>query len=160
MVTFKHHARASVSMVAAVLFLSSCNGRVQDVAQHPGEEREMAGHGHIHHEIDYIEIGVIDLARSKRFYAEAFGWEFNDYGPAYAGIRKRQGGEIGGLREESSVTAGGPLVILYSQDLETTITRVRDAGGTITQEIFEFPGGRRFHFSDPSGNELGVWSDN
>jgi uncharacterized protein len=119
----------------------------------------MAGNSHVHHEIDYIEFGVTDMAQSKRFYAEAFGWEFNDYGPGYAGIQKRQGGEIGGLRLQSSVTAGGPLVILYSDDLGTSVAKVREAGGRITQEIFEFPGGRRFHFNDPSGNELAVWSD-
>ncbi len=113
---------------------------------------------HSHHEIDYIELGVTDMAQSQRFYATAFGWEFNDYGPGYAGIRKRQGGEAGGLRLEPEVTAGGPLVILYSDDLEKTLAGVRDAGGVITKEIFEFPGGRRFHFRDPSGNELAVWS--
>lgn len=119
----------------------------------------MAGNSHVHHEIDYIEFGVTDMAESRRFYAEAFGWEFNDYGPGYAGIRKRHGGEIGGLRLQSLVTAGGPLVILYSDDLGRSVARVREAGGQITQEIFEFPGGRRFHFNDPSGNELAVWSD-
>ena len=111
-----------------------------------------------HHEIDYIEFTVIDMAEAQRFYAAAFGWEFTDYGPEYAGIRKRQGGEAGGLRLQSEVAAGGPLVILYSDDLERTLSAVRDAGGQITQEIFEFPGGRRFHFRDPSGNELAVWS--
>ncbi len=113
---------------------------------------------HHHHEIDYIEFGVTDMTRSQRFYAAAFDWQFTDYGPEYAGIRKQQGGEAGGLRAQSAVEAGGPLVILYSDDLEATLARVRDAGGRITQEIFEFPGGRRFHFKDPSGNELAVWS--
>lgn len=119
----------------------------------------MADNGHTHHEIDYIEFVVTDMARSKRFYEAAFDWQFNEYGPDYAGIRKQQGGEAGGLRVGSEVSAGGPLVILYSDDLETTLTRVRDAGGQITQEPFEFPGGRRFHFKDPSGNELAVWSE-
>ena len=113
---------------------------------------------HSHHEIDYIEFGVTDMAQSQRFYTAAFDWEFNGYGPGYAGIRKRQGGEAGGLRVQSEVAAGGPLVILYSDDLEGTLARVRDAGGRITQDIFDFPGGRRFHFKDPSGNELAVWS--
>lgn len=112
-----------------------------------------------HHEIDYIEFGVTDMAQAQRFYAAAFDWEFTDYGPEYAGIRKRRGGEAGGLRLLAEVAPGGPLVILYSQDLEQTLARVREAGGEVTQEIFEFPGGRRFQFRDPSGNELAVWSD-
>lgn len=118
----------------------------------------MSGDEHNHHEIDYIEFGVTDMAESQRFYAAVFDWEFTDYGPEYAGIRNRQGGEAGGFRVQSEVVAGGPLVVLYSDVLERTLVRVRDAGGEITQEIFEFPGGRRFQFRDPSGNELAVWS--
>ena len=114
---------------------------------------------HIHHEIDYIELAVIDMAESKRFYGAAFDWEFNDYGPDYAGIR-RGDGEAGGLRLESNVSTGGPLVILYSENLDMTLASVREAGGRITKEPFDFPGGRRFHFQDPSGNELAVWSEN
>jgi predicted enzyme related to lactoylglutathione lyase len=114
---------------------------------------------HRHHEIDYIEFGVTDMAQSQHFYAAAFDWEFTDYGPGYAGIRRRNGGEAGGLRLQSEVSTGGPLVILYSDDLATTLAEVQKAGGEITQDIFEFPGGRRFHFKDPSGNELAVWSD-
>ena len=112
-----------------------------------------------HHEIDYIEFRVTDMARAQRFYAAAFDWEFTDYGPEYAGIRKRSGGEAGGLRLQPEVATGGPLVILYSNDLERSLARVRDAGGQVTQDIFDFPGGRRFQFKDPSGNELAVWSD-
>ena len=112
----------------------------------------------VHHTIDYIEFSVADMARTKQFYAEAFGWEFNDYGPEYAGIRK-PGGEAGGLRLVSEVAPGGPLVILYSRDLEDSLARVRAAGGSITVDPFEFPGGRRFHFRDPGGNELAVWSE-
>ena len=118
----------------------------------------MADNGHIHHAINYIEFAVTDMAQSKRFYEAAFGWRFNDYGPDYAGIQK-QGGEAGGLRLEPEVSRGGPLVILYSNDLDATLTTVREAGGQITREPFGFPGGRRFHFEDPSGNELAVWSE-
>ena len=118
----------------------------------------MADNGHIHHAIDYIEFVVTDMVQAKRFYEAAFGLRFNDYGPDYAGIRK-QDGEAGGLRREAVVATGGPLVILYSNDLETSLTRVREAGGRITREPFDFPGGRRFHFQDPSGNELAVWSE-
>jgi hypothetical protein len=113
---------------------------------------------HVHHGIDYIELTVDDMDAAKRFYSAAFGWEFNDYGPEYAGIRTADG-EAGGLRLDSAVAPGGPLVILYSEDLESTHASVRDAGGRIVQETFEFPGGRRFHFADPGGNVLAVWSD-
>jgi uncharacterized protein len=115
---------------------------------------------HVHHAIDYIELCVVDMAESKRFYAESFDWKFNDYGPTYAGIQKQGGdGEAGGFRLEAEVSPGGPLVILYSNDLESTLRRVREAGGTISKPPFGFPGGRRFHFQDPSGNELAVWSE-
>jgi uncharacterized protein len=112
---------------------------------------------HIHHGIDYVELTVRDLAAAKQFYAEAFGWKFNDYGPEYAGIR---GGdrEVGGLHRADALRLGGPLVILYSDDLDVSLAAVRSAGGRIVREPFSFPGGRRFHFADPSGNELGVWS--
>ena len=111
-----------------------------------------------HHEIDYIEFEVSDMAQAQRFYAAAFGWQFNDYGPAYAGIRKQGGGEVGGLRLTSEVASGGPLVILYSNDLERSLAAVQEAGGQVTRAPFDFPGGRRFHFRDPSGNQLAVWS--
>jgi predicted enzyme related to lactoylglutathione lyase len=113
---------------------------------------------HTHHAIDYIEITVRDMAEAQRFYAAAFGWQFNDYGPDYAGIQGA-GREQGGLRSDVPVTHGGPLVVLYSRDLDATLASVRDAGGTIVKPPFTFPGGRRFQFTDPSGNELAVWSD-
>ena len=119
----------------------------------------MSDERQVHHQIDYIEISVMDMAEAKRFYGEAFGWQFNDYGPEYAGIRKAVGGEAGGLSLAPEVTTGGPLVILYSEDLDKTLAGVEAAGGRITTEPFEFPGGRRFHFTDPSGNELAVWSE-
>ncbi len=118
----------------------------------------MTDENQIHHAIDYIEFTVTDMAESKRFYEAAFDWKFNDYGPDYAGIQKRVG-EAGGLRLASEVSTGGPLVILYSKDLDTTLIRVREAGGRITREPFDFPGGRRFQFADPRGNELAVWSE-
>ncbi len=113
---------------------------------------------HTHHEIDYIEFLVRDTEASKRFYAAAFGWTFTDYGPDYVAIHGRDR-EQGGLRRADSVPKGGPLVVLYSADLEATHAAVKSAGGKIVQEIFSFPGGRRFHFEDPSGNELAVWSE-
>jgi predicted enzyme related to lactoylglutathione lyase len=108
---------------------------------------------HAHHAIDYIEIAVTDIEAAKAFYATAFGWSLVDYGPDYAGIQV-EGKEAGGLRRDSEVRAGGPLVILYSEDLEQTVEAVEGAGGTIVRPIYAFPGGRRFHFADPAGNEL------
>jgi predicted enzyme related to lactoylglutathione lyase len=114
---------------------------------------------HAQHAIDYIEFAVTDIEAAKAFYATAFGWSFEDYGPEYAGI-KGDGKEVGGLRRDSEVRPGGPLVILYSNDLERSVEAVTAAGGAILKPIYSFPGGRRFHFADPAGNELAVWSDN
>ncbi|MBV1857955.1 MAG: VOC family protein [Nannocystaceae bacterium] len=113
---------------------------------------------HTHHAIDYIELSAPDLAAAKAFYGSAFGWEFNDYGPEYAGIRGTER-EQGGIAKGEPKGQGGPLVILYSENLEATLKAVTAAGGTISVPPFEFPGGRRFHFTDPGGNELGVWSE-
>lgn len=116
---------------------------------------------HTHHGFDYIEIPSTDLVASGDFYREAFGWTFTAYGPAYLGIVTPDGVEAGGISEVGeSPDAGtsGPLVVLYSRDLEATRDAVLAAGGTVTRDIFDFPGGRRFHFTDPSHNELGVWT--
>ncbi len=140
-----------------VLSMCACVSEGDSPPPHPEETSDMAELQHVHHGIDYIEFAVADMAAAQRFYAAAFDWEFNDYGPDYAGIRK-PGGEAGGLRLEAEVPTGGPLVILYSEDLEQTLARVRAAGGRIVVEPFTFPGGRRFQFLDPSGNELAVWA--
>ncbi|MFQ5652711.1 MAG: VOC family protein [bacterium] len=107
--------------------------------------------------IDYVEIPVTDVEATKRFYGDIFGWEFVDYGPDYASFN--DGRLDGGFRKESSVQRGGPLLVFHATDLASTKSKVKDAGGKIVKDIFEFPGGRRFHFTDPSGNELAVWSD-
>lgn len=107
--------------------------------------------------IDYIELGAIDLPATKRFYTDAFGWKFTDYGPDYAAFE--DGRLSGGFHTERAVSRGGALVILFAVDIADAERRVVDAGGTIVTPTFEFPGGRRFHFTDPSGNELAVWSD-
>ncbi len=112
-----------------------------------------------HHAIDYVELPVSDLPIAKAFYEQAFGWQFNDYGPAYAGIRAPSGdGEVGGLNGTAAPEQHTPLVLLYSDDLDATLDAVRAAGGTVVTDPYEFPGGRRFHFTDPSGTQLGVWS--
>jgi len=124
----------------------------------------MSTHTHrIHHSIDYIELPVTDLAAAQDFYAAAFGWEFTSYGPEYAGVRTpAESGhdEAGGLRlaEAGDVARGGPFVLLYSEDLDATLAAVVAAAGEVVNGPYEFPGGRRFHFLDPSGNELGVWA--
>ncbi len=107
--------------------------------------------------VDYIEFLTTNIEETKGFYSEVFGWDFTDYGPDYTSFT--DGRMAGGFTVASEVTAGGPLVVLYSTDLAEVLTQIRESGGQIVKDIFEFPGGRRFHFTDPSGNELAVWSD-
>lgn len=112
-----------------------------------------------HHALSYVEFGVDDLAATQAFYEAAFGWRFNSYGPTYSGIQAPDGeGEVGGL-DAGSQPGQGPLVLLYSTDLDATVDAVRDAGGVIVAGPYDFPGGRRFEFEDPSGNRLGVFAD-
>ncbi|MDN4480718.1 VOC family protein [Demequina muriae] len=113
---------------------------------------------HTHHAPDYVEIPATDLDASERFYEAAFGWRMVPYGPGYRGIVAADGRECGGLSEVGVVQPGGVLVVLFSRDLEASLGSVRAAGGSITREPFDFPGGRRFHFTDPSGLELAVWA--
>lgn len=106
--------------------------------------------------IDYVEFGSTDLERTKTFYRDAFGWKFTDYGPDYTSF---EDGRLAGGFRRGDVTPGGALVVIYAVDLESMQSQVEQAGGTIVEPIFSFPGGRRFHFRDPNGNELAVWSD-
>lgn len=112
-----------------------------------------------HHGIDYVEIPVLDVETSKRFYAAAFGWEFTDYGPGYSGIRAAGGGEMGGLAQADEVRPGGPLVVLHSDDLEGSLAQVESAGGHVVAPPYTFPGGRRFELTDPNGHRFAVWSE-
>jgi D-aminopeptidase len=107
--------------------------------------------------VDYIELSVTDVGAAKTFYSTVFGWKMQDWGPDYASFE--DGRLTGGFRLTDEVSRGGPLVIMYAVNLEAVEASVRANGGTIGQGIFSFPGGRRFHFTDPSGNELAVWSD-
>ncbi len=107
--------------------------------------------------IDYIEFPATDLEKTKLFYYTVFGWKFEDYGPEYASFH--DGRLSGGFRKEKKIKSTGPLIVLYSSDLEALQRRIILADGKITKPTFEFPGGRRFHFSDPNGNELAVWSN-
>ncbi|MHB1222466.1 MAG: VOC family protein [Gemmatimonadaceae bacterium] len=107
--------------------------------------------------IDYIELPSTNIDATKRFYGGVFGWKFTDYGPDYTSFE--DGRLTGGFHRADVVTAGGPLIVIFAVDLAAMESSVTASGGSIVRPIFDFPGGRRFHFTDPSGNELAVWSD-
>ncbi|MDB5963979.1 MAG: putative glyoxalase/bleomycin resistance protein/dioxygenase superfamily protein [Polaromonas sp.] len=107
--------------------------------------------------LNYVEFNVRDIGRAKDFYGRAFGWTFTDYGPEYTEFS--DGAMKGGFTTLGPPSpAGGPLVILYAHKLEAARDSVLGAGGTVSREIYPFPGGRRFHFNDADGYELAVWS--
>lgn len=107
--------------------------------------------------LDYIELPAPDMAATKKFYGAVFGWTFTDYGPDYVAFDSA--GRNGGFNAERRVVkSGGPLVVLFAHDLDAMEAKVRAAGAEIL-EHHKFPGGRRFHFRDPNGNEIAVWSD-
>ena len=115
-----------------------------------------------HHSINYIEFSTTDIGRTKSFYSSVFGWKFQDWGPEYVGIDRQTAGIDGGFRKRTEQAQPGteaPLIVLYSRDLKATEAAVIAAGGSIVVPTFEFPGGRRFHFSDGAGNVLSVWSE-
>lgn len=107
--------------------------------------------------INYVEFKAADLEVVKNFYVSAFGWQFTDYGPSYVAFT--ESGLEGGFERSNDEVVNGALVILYHDDLEAIKNRIIEFGGIISKGIFSFPGGRRFHFIDPAGNELAVWSD-
>jgi predicted enzyme related to lactoylglutathione lyase len=108
--------------------------------------------------IDYVEIPVTDPAKAREFLEGLFGWSFQEWGPDYLSFS--DGRLDGGLRRSAEpAPATGVLLVFYSLDLERDLEQVRELGATISQEIFTFPGGRRFHFVDPVGNEYAMWSD-
>ena len=113
-----------------------------------------------HHKIDYVEFPAKDMYKTKNFFGKAFNWTFQDYGPDYCAFFSS--GVDGGFFKSdlvSSSEAGGALIVLYSNELESTQSIIEENGGKIVKPIFAFPGGRRFHFADPNGNEFAVWSD-
>ena len=115
-----------------------------------------------HARIDYAEFGSRDPAASQAFFETVFGWSFTAYGPDYLAFDAASAGLDGGFfraAAASSTASGGALVVLFSERLEETQARVEAAGGRIARPIFAFPGGRRFHFIEPGGNELAVWTD-
>ena len=104
---------------------------------------------------NFIELPARDLAASKRFYETAFGWSMADFGPSYACTTT---GDVDvGLQAAMAEAPKAPLVVMAVDDLEVALKAVTQAGGKISKPIFSFPGGRRFHFVDPSGNELAAW---
>ena len=110
--------------------------------------------------INYVEFPAKDISASKDFFTKTFGWKFTDYGPEYTAFSE-SGLDGGFFKSELSSTTehGAALVVLFSEQLEDTLSKVEQNGGEIVKDIFSFPGGRRFHFKEPSGNELAVWSD-
>ncbi len=113
-----------------------------------------------HEKINYLEFPALDLEATKIFFQSVFAWTFIDYGPEYTAF-SNAGIEGGFYQSDLSVSTkkGSVLVVLYSQDLAGTQSKIEQTGGTIIKTIFSFPGGRRFHFTDPNGNEYAVWSD-
>lgn len=108
-----------------------------------------------HEQVQYIEFLSKNISRAKEFYTKSFGWKFTDYGPDYTAF---EGDYLDGGFTKGKPVKGTVLVILYSNNIKATQQKVIAAGGTIVQEIFDFPGGKRFHFTDPDGYELAVWS--
>lgn len=107
--------------------------------------------------INYIELYATDLEVVKDFYSKVFGWSFTDYGDSYTAFSNA--GIDGGFEKVSEIKTNGMLVVLYHADLEEVRDTITQHGGTIARDIFSFPGGRRFHFKDPVGNELAIWSE-
>jgi predicted enzyme related to lactoylglutathione lyase len=113
-----------------------------------------------HEKINYVEFPAKDIEATKTFFSAAFGWSFTDYGSDYTAFANE--GIEGGFFKSDLVCAtanGSALIIFYSKELERTQSKIEQAGGTIIKPTFSFPGGRRFHFGDPNGNEYAVWSD-
>ena len=110
-----------------------------------------------HLRMDYIEFPCTDIEKTKKFYGAVLGWKFDDYGPEY--ISFFDGRLAGGFNKNARVQPCGVLVVLYATSLKEMESKVLAAGGKIVKPVFDFPGGSRFHFTDPSGNELAVWSE-
>lgn len=107
--------------------------------------------------INYIELRAKDLEKIKVFYGKSFDWRFTDYGPTYTAFSNS--GLEGGFEKTEAEIVNGALVVLYHKNLDLVKNKIIESGGKISKDIFSFPGGRRFHFIDPAGNELAVWSD-
>ena len=151
--------RSSVLIVIILLvFLGFLNSKVhaQDSSHSTIKELAVTTQNN-NHRIDYIEFSATDITATKKFYTAVFGWKFTDYGPDYTSFE--DGRISGGFAKAPSTSGNGVLVVIYSSELEKTKDAVVRNGGKITKPPFDFPGGRRFHFTDPNGNELAVWSE-
>lgn len=113
-----------------------------------------------HEKINYVEFPAKNIEATKDFFTAVFNWSFADYGPEYTAF-SNEGLDGGFFKSDLTVSTitGSALIIFYSDDLEKTQSKIERAGGSIIRPIFSFPGGRRFHFNDPNGNEYSVWSD-
>ena len=107
--------------------------------------------------INYVEFKAHDIVKIKKFYSTCFDWKFTDYGPTYVSFS--ESGLEGGFDKTDNEIVNGALIVLYSKNLENIKNKIVSMGGRISKDIFSFPGGQRFHFVDPSGNELAVWSE-
>lgn len=115
-----------------------------------------------HEKINYLEFPVKDIEQVKTFFIRAFGWNFTDYGDEYTAFSSEDAGVDGGFykSDRNALTENGSvLVVFYSINLERTQVNIEKAGGEVIKPVFSFPGGRRFHFIDPNGNEFAVWSE-
>ncbi len=143
-----------IEIVALVMIVCS-NGYAQN--QEPPTK---GGVVNKHEKINYVEFPAKDIEAAKAFFTTVFGWSFVDYGPEYIAFSNE--GIDGGFYKSdlsSSSEKGGALIVFYSNEIEKTQSKIEKAGGIIIKPIFSFPGGRRFHFSDPNGNEWAVWAD-
>jgi predicted enzyme related to lactoylglutathione lyase len=114
----------------------------------------------LHEKLNYVEFPASDLEATRKFFGKAFDWSFEDFGSDYCAF-SGQGLDGGFYRSAlySTTLNGAALLVFYSEDLAATQAKIEAAGGRLEKPIFDFPGGRRFHFSEPSGNEFAVWSD-
>lgn len=140
--------------LALSLFIASTSANNSDVIKDGSTKMTK------NNKINYIEIPAKNIEATKAFFSEVFGWSFVDYGPDYCSFAA-QGVDGGFFKSDLVVSTknGSPLIVLYSDALETTQDKIEKAGGEIIKPIFSFPGGRRFHFGDPNGNEFAVWSE-
>jgi len=152
--------KSSGAFVAIIVLgfssLLSSKAHAQDSSHSTTKESAVTTQNN-NHRIDYIEFSATDITAVKQFYTAVFGWKFTDYWPDYTSFE--DGRISGGFAKAPSISGSGVLVVIYSSELERTKEAVVRNGGKITKPPFDFPGGRRFHFTDPNGNELAVWSE-
>ncbi len=143
-----------IEIIALILIVGS-NGCAKNQ-----EASTKGGDVNKHEKINYVEFPAKDIEAVKAFFTAVFGWSFVDYGPEYTSFLNA--GLDGGFFKSdlnSSTDKGGALIVFYSKEIEKTQSKIEKAGGKIIKPTYSFPGGRRFHFTDPNGNEYAVWTD-